>query len=145
MLDENEKYTTHVHCCLHACKTTCNSDNYIHVHVQVLLHVHCRYNQLTWHDGAIPADEIWIKVGGDKGGTVSTLKMSFQICNVTSPNAVSNTSVFCVFQASDTPVNLEIGLERFREHITHLQQMTWRYIHVLQYIACVCSSKACIN
>ncbi len=22
---------------------------------------------LTWHDGAIPSDEIWIKVGGDKG------------------------------------------------------------------------------
>lgn len=104
------------------------------IHVHVLLHVHCRYNQLTWHDGAIPADEIWIKVGGDKGGTVSTFKMSFQICNVISPNAVSNTCVFCVFQAPDTPVNLKIGLERFTEQMTELQQMEWRYIYSTVYM-----------
>ncbi len=22
---------------------------------------------LTWHDGAIPSNEIWVKLGGDKG------------------------------------------------------------------------------
>ena len=22
---------------------------------------------LTWHQGAIPADELWVKLGGDKG------------------------------------------------------------------------------
>ena len=44
-------------------------------------------NLLTWHDGAIPADEVWVKIGGDKGGT--TLKANFQLCN--------NTFVFAVF------------------------------------------------
>jgi hypothetical protein len=57
-------------------------------------------------------------VGGDKGG--SSFKMSFQICNVLSPNAVNNTYVFCVFQAADTPVNLTIALERYCEQINEL-------------------------
>ena len=34
---------------------------------------------LMWHDGGIPADEVWIKIGGDKGG--SSFKMNFQIVN----------------------------------------------------------------
>uniref|UniRef100_A0A1X7USZ9 Uncharacterized protein n=1 Tax=Amphimedon queenslandica TaxID=400682 RepID=A0A1X7USZ9_AMPQE len=28
-----------------------------------------RLNQLTWHDGVIPPNEIWIELGGDKGGS----------------------------------------------------------------------------
>ena len=23
---------------------------------------------LTWHEGCIPEEEIWLKIGGDKGG-----------------------------------------------------------------------------
>ena len=38
----------------------------------------------------IPSDEIWIKIGGDKGGGKS-MKASFQLCNVLRPNAVQNT------------------------------------------------------
>ena len=41
-------------------------------------------DQLTWHDGVISADEIWIKIGGDKGG--GSFIMNFQICNVSNPN-----------------------------------------------------------
>ena len=63
-------------------------------------------------------------MGGDKGG--SSFKMSFQICNVLSPNAVNNTYVFCVFQAADTPVNLTIALERYCEQVNELQEMQWR-------------------
>ena len=29
---------------------------------------------LTWHNGVIPSTEIWIKLGGDKGG--GTFKMN---------------------------------------------------------------------
>ena len=48
-----------------------------------------RKNRLTWHDGTIPQDEIWVKIRGDKGG--GSFKMSFQICNVPHPNSVENT------------------------------------------------------
>lgn len=36
-----------------------------------------RTQTLTWHDGGIPKDEVWVKLGGDKGG--GTFKMSFQV------------------------------------------------------------------
>ena len=32
--------------------------------------------RLTWHDGIIPDTEIWVKLGGDKGG--KTFKMNFR-------------------------------------------------------------------
>ena len=40
---------------------------------------------LTWHNNAIPEDQIWLKVSGDHGG--GTFKMSLQIANIQSPNA----------------------------------------------------------
>ena len=36
-----------------------------------------RAEALTWHDDAIPKDEIWVKMGGDKGG--GSFKMSFKV------------------------------------------------------------------
>eukprot|EP00731_Ephydatia_muelleri_P024107 Em0016g378a len=50
-----------------------------------------RTGRLTWHKGFIPANEIWLKIGGDKGG--GTFKMTFQIVNVATPNSVHNTCV----------------------------------------------------
>ena len=41
-----------------------------------MLPIH-RTQALTWHDGSIPRDEIWVKLGGDKGG--GSFKMSFQV------------------------------------------------------------------
>ncbi len=38
-----------------------------------------RLVQLTWHDGLIPSNEVWLKIGGDKGG--SSFKMSIQLVN----------------------------------------------------------------
>ena len=32
---------------------------------------------LTWHDNNIPREEVWVKLGGDKGG--GSFKMSFQV------------------------------------------------------------------
>ena len=40
----------------------------------------CRTGRHTWHKGFLPANEIWLKIGGDKGG--GTFKMTFQIVNV---------------------------------------------------------------
>ena len=51
----------------------------------------CRTRRLTWHERYISASEVWIKIGGDKGG--GTFKMNFQIVNIATPNSVHNTSV----------------------------------------------------
>ena len=83
-----------------------------------------RMEQLTWHEGLIPEDEIWVKMG-DKGGT--TLKASFQLCNVVKPNSVQNTCVFAIFEARDSTTNLHIALDRYKEQISVLQTMEWRY------------------
>lgn len=67
------------------------------------------FNKLVWHDGKIPLNEIWVKLGGDKGGT--SFKMNFQILNVNYPNAVNNTW-FCAFLAPDSYFNLHVALTR---------------------------------
>ncbi|KAL5509517.1 hypothetical protein EMCRGX_G004906 [Ephydatia muelleri] len=92
-----------------------------------LLEENDRAGRLTWHNGVIPASEIWIKLGGDKGG--GTFKMNFQIINVAAPNSVNNTCVFCCFEADDSYTNLHIALERYKEQVEHLQRMTWRSLH----------------
>ena len=83
---------------------------------------------LTWHDGMIPEDEIWIKIGGDKGG--SSFKMNFQICNVATPNSNTNTCVFCAFLAYDSITKLHIALDRYSDQINDLQTTKWRYIYI---------------
>ena len=43
--------------------------------IQRLLLIHgstFRTGRLTWHEGLIPASEMWLKVGGDKGGGICT-------------------------------------------------------------------------
>jgi hypothetical protein len=47
-----------------------------------------------------PAEEVWIKFGGDKGG--SSFKMNFQIVNTPRPNSVQNTCVVTAFEAPDS-------------------------------------------
>ena len=79
--------------------------------------------QLTWHDGAIPDSEVWVKVG-DKGG--GTFKMNFQIVNVPHPNSVHNTCVFAVFEASDSVSNLHVTLDRYKGKFKDLQKTKWR-------------------
>ena len=58
--------------------------------------MHSSTNRLTWHGGIIPQDEIWIKLGGDKGG--DTMKVSFQIVNVATPNSVKKQWCFVPLQ-----------------------------------------------
>ena len=69
-------------------------------------------NLLTWHDGDIQADEIWIKIGGDKGG--SSLKMNFQIVNTQQPNSSQHTCIFAAVEAPDSITNLHVALDRYR-------------------------------
>ena len=73
---------------------------------------------LTWHDGIIPDTEIWVKLGGNKGG--KTFKMNFQLVYVPAPNSVHNTCVFSCFEAGDTITNLHSALDRHMEQVTQL-------------------------
>ena len=42
----------------------------------LIIHVF-RAGRLTWHEGYIPPSEVWLKIGGDKGG--GTFKMNFHM------------------------------------------------------------------
>ena len=68
----------------------------------------------------VPDGELWLKIGGNKGG--GSFKISFQLGNVhvARPNAVENTCVFAVFNASDTSANLHLALQRYREPVSNL-------------------------
>ena len=85
---------------------------------------YCRCNRLTWHDGLIPNEEVWVKMGGDKGG--GSFKMSLQLANVLHPNSIHNTFVFSSFEASDTVTNLHVGLDSYKGQIESLMGMKWK-------------------
>lgn len=85
---------------------------------------HTRNGRLYWHDGRIPADEIWLKVGGDKGG--GTFKMAAQVVNVKCPNSPNNTCVFSIFEAPDSVSNLTVMASKFGQQIDALESMEWK-------------------
>lgn len=80
-------------------------------------------SRLTTHE-VIPSDEIWIKLGGDKGG--ESMKLNFQIANCPNPNSVNNTCVFAAFEATDTVCNLHVALDQYKTQIDDLQKLVWR-------------------
>ncbi len=88
------------------------------------MHHNHSFDRLTWHDGIIPEEEIWVKLGGDKGG--GSFKMNFQLLNVPKPNSVNNTCVFSAFQASDTVTNLHVALDRYADKVAELQTLEWK-------------------
>ena len=62
---------------------------------------HNKSNKLTWHEGLIPQDEIWVKIGGDKRG--GSFKVAFQAANLPCPNSTQHTFVFVYFKYQ-TPI-----------------------------------------
>ena len=86
-----------------------------HLFTELFKRFYVQEGTLTWHDGTIPGDEIWLKLGGDKGG--GYFKMNFQIVNTPAPNSVHNTCIFSCFEASDTLSNLHVALDRFRSEV----------------------------
>ena len=80
--------------------------------------------RLIWHGGAIPESEIWLKIGGDHGG--GSFKFSMQIANTAQPNSLTNTIPVCIFNAKDSPANLETALGVYREQLEQLQQSGWQ-------------------
>ena len=72
----------------------------------------------------IPPGEIWLKLGGDKGG--GSMKMNFQILNTPHPNSVVNTCVFIAYEGPDSKTNLYIALARYKSQIEELQKLIWK-------------------
>ena len=78
---------------------------------------------LTWHNGNLPQDRIWVKFDGDKGGL--TTKCGVQIVNVEKPNSTSNHVLVCQFKARDSMHNLEVALNRFVPEIPEINGAKW--------------------
>nr|XP_054748599.1 uncharacterized protein LOC129254164 isoform X2 [Lytechinus pictus] len=87
-----------------------------------LLDEYDKLNQLTWT--GIPTDEIWLKLGGDKGG--KSFKLAIQVANLLHPNSPRNTVMVAVFQASDSTFNLDLALKDFASDVELLMRTTWR-------------------
>ena len=49
------------------------------IYRDILFFSYCSAGNLTWRDGQINKNEIWIKIGGDHGG--NSMKISLQILN----------------------------------------------------------------
>ena len=92
---------------------------------------HNRSNKLTWHEGLIPQDEIWVKLGCDKGG--GSFKVAFQVANLPCPNSTQHTVIFCVFEAPDTSPNVHTALAIYKEEVatlctTESVEVQWSHI-----------------
>ena len=72
---------------------------------------------MTWHDDTIPANEIWIKLGGDKGR--GSFKLNMQVVNTVHPNSIKNTTLLAVFKAGDSIVNLYTALSQYKTQFEH--------------------------
>ena len=84
-------------------------------------------NMLTWHDGTIPENEVWVKLGGDHGK--HSLKLTMEIANTQAPNSKLNTVVIAFAPIKDTHANLISFLEvegGLLDEITQLQTHTWK-------------------
>ena len=85
-------------------------------------------NLLTHHvtkgGRSLPKDEIWLKIGGDKGG--GSFKMAFQVANQLRPNSADHTIVFACLEADDNIPNMHVALDAYKPVISELQGMKWR-------------------
>ena len=83
---------------------------------------------LTWHkreDGfGLPENEIWVKLGGDKGG--GSFKFAMQVVNQPCPNSADYTVVLACLEAEDNLPNLHIALDSLQPIVSELQGMSWR-------------------
>lgn len=79
---------------------------------------------LTWHAGAIPSDELWVKIGGDKGH--GSFKLNLQLVNTANPNSIKQTVLLSIFKASDTTTNLQTALSMYKEHVLESQGMSMK-------------------
>lgn len=94
--------------------------------VNDLLNDYDKKHLLTWHNGTIPQDEIWLKLGGDHGG--GSFKLCLQVANLEHPNSKHNTFLVGIFEEKDSVENLHrvLGNNVIQNEISTLQSMVWR-------------------
>ena len=73
--------------------------------VRNLLNEYDKADRLTWHNGAIPEDQIWLKIGADHGG--GSFKITLQIANINNPNSKNNTVLLLLAECKDTYENIK--------------------------------------
>ena len=91
-----------------------------------LLDTYSTEGLLTWHGGAIPDNEVWIKEGGDHGK--ASLKLTLQICNLDKPNAQRNVFVIANTPVPDNYQNLKTVFEylSLKEKLECLRHLEWK-------------------
>ncbi|KAL8566641.1 hypothetical protein ACOMHN_049782 [Nucella lapillus] len=104
--------------------TPCAGIKDIPSYVTRLLDEYDSQGRLTWHDGNIPEDEIWIKIGGDHGG--KSFKMMLQVANLANANSKHNTCMFTIVECKDTPENLRRLLVPYKDQLSELETMQWK-------------------
>ena len=80
---------------------------------------------LTWHGEAIPSNELWLKLGGDKGR--GSFKLNLQLVNTHNPNSMKRTTLLSIFKAGDTTTNLHTALDMYGQHVVEAQGMKIKY------------------
>ena len=93
-----------------------------------LLDEYNKTGSLTWHDGGIPTDQIWLKIGGDHGR--GSLKMSVQVVNLEKPNSKEHTHIVAMIEAKDTHDVLKQVIMNLDFEIKKLKQLTWNDKHI---------------
>ena len=78
---------------------------------------------LTWHDGAIPESEVWVKVGGDHGQ--GSLKFSLALVNTKNPNSKDNNILIAMANIKDSRENMEIFFETIRKQLVDVTNLVW--------------------
>ena len=77
---------------------------------------------LKWRAG-MPTNQIWVKLGADHGR--DSFKVNIQIANVESPNSKLFTVMVGYAKVKDTPENLKLIFDEFKDEIRDLQTAVW--------------------
>ena len=80
--------------------------------------------QLTWHNGIIPNNEIWVKFGGDHGK--GSMKYTMQIVNTQKPNSKHNTFIVGKTDTKDNHKNMKICMSFLWPQLEELINRQWK-------------------
>ena len=80
-------------------------------------------DKLTWHDGAIPENEVWVKVGGDHGQ--GSLKFNLAIVNTKNPNSMDNNILIGMACVKDSRENMEMFFYSIRKQLADVEKLVW--------------------
>ena len=80
-------------------------------------------DKLTWHDGAIPENEVWVKVGGDHGQ--GSLKFNLAMVYTENPNSMDNNILIGMTCVKDSRENMEMFFYSIRKQLADVEKLVW--------------------